>query len=333
MHSNVATLFIGAHESVYGDSPIGNLDTRNLVRVMHPLQQGFCGDSETGFPVRVHYLPTFSTFEQGIVGGTMPLPNSTAVGTPFRGVPTINHVQRNIVVKASLLKNGLELSKRYSHNGLVEPSALGFEFGQLLDGNISMKAFGYLDYLLHNLPEVCSYKISFAGLEAFEFLASIERLQPCSPFHDFLSSRPNMPSKISLVKHLSIGGKNRKSKVLGIDVDSESIRFIGNLLFFGKISNNLPIREKPVGFTIPTAGHKRKVSLEISVLLNWDSYPFPRIASKLDKKIRFSGECLAIPGNIELDADGIDFGGFLLPSITNKGTDDLNIEGGVFLAG
>ena len=48
-HSNVGqTNFIGTHESVYRDSPIGNLEKVRIVEIMQsPLQQGFYGNIET----------------------------------------------------------------------------------------------------------------------------------------------------------------------------------------------------------------------------------------------------------------------------------------------
>ena len=138
MHCNNTNVFIGTHESVYRDSPIGNLKT-SLVRIMLSLQKGFKGNSQTRLSIGVDYLPTVFATEQGIVGGVS-FPNSTAVGAPFACVPTINYVQRNIIVKTTLLKDGFELCKRNTHNRSIEPFSFGFEFRKVFNGNLSIKA-------------------------------------------------------------------------------------------------------------------------------------------------------------------------------------------------
>jgi len=313
MHRNNTNIFIGTHESVYRDSPIGNLKT-SLVRIMLSLQQGFDGNSQTRFSIRVDHLPTVFASEQGIVGG-MSAPNSTAVGAPFACVPTINYVQRNVIVKATLLKDGFELCKRNAHDDSIEKFSFWFEFGKIFNGNLCIKTSCKFDDLLNYLPKIGLYKITFCGLELGKFSFGFEGLQCCPANHELLPSCPDMLSKIGLVENLSSWREDGNGEMLGVDVNSQNILSWLNFFFLGKISNNLTVWQQSISFANPAVRNQSGISLEIPVLFDWNCNSLTRDNSKFDKEIGFCREGLAVAGDVELDADGFDGFGIFTPSI------------------
>ena len=71
-----------------------------------PLQQGFDGDGETRFPVRVHDEAAFFTPEQSVVLASVSvLRDCTAARAPLGRMVGINSAQRNIIVETSGFKN------------------------------------------------------------------------------------------------------------------------------------------------------------------------------------------------------------------------------------
>ena len=331
MHRNNTNIFIGTHKSAYRDPPIGKLKT-SLVRIMFSLQQRFDSNSQAGLSIGVDYLPAIFASEQGIVG-RMPLPNSTAVGTPLGGMPAIHYVQRNVTVKTTLLKDGFEFRERDTHDSSVEPPSFGFESGKILYGNLRLKALCNLDNLPDNLPKVGFYKITFCGLEFCKFLFGSKGLKNCPSGHNLLPSCPDVLAKIGLIEDFAIRGDNRYGEVLGVDVYSKDIFSERDFLFLGKIGYNLPFWEKPVSFANPAVSQKGGKSLEAPVLFDGNRNSLARHNSEFDKEAGFGREGLAVSGDIELDADGIDMAGFLMPCITDKGANDLDVERGAFLAG
>jgi len=331
MHRNNTNVFIGTHESVYRDSPIGNLKT-SLVRIMLSLQQGFEGNSQTRLSIGVDYLPTVFAAEQGIVGG-MSFPNSTAVGAPFACVPTINHVQRNRIVKTTLLKDGFEPCERNTHGGSIESFSFGFEFGKVFKGNFSIKFPCEFDNLPNYLPQIGFYKIAFCGFELGKFSFGFEGLQDCPASHELLPSCPDVLSKIGLIENLAGWREDGNGKMLGIDVDSKDVLSGQNFTFLGEISNDLPIWQQPISFANPAIRNQSGVSLEVPVLFDWNCNSLARHNAKFNKEVGFCREGFAVAGNVELDADALDGFGIFAPSVPYEGADNLNIEGGLFLAG
>ena len=332
MHSNKISNFIGTEESVYRDSPTGKLET-SLIRIMLSLQKGFDGNSQTGFSVAIDKLTAFLAFEHGIVSGRMTFPNSTAVGTPFTGMPAIHNVQNYVIIEASLLQNELELIKRDSHYGSVELLALDIELPELLNGNICIESLCYFDNLSNDLTEISFDIIGFRMFELGEFLGGIEGLEQSSPDHESLAFCPDMLSEICLIQDFALGIDNRNSEMFGVDVNTKHIAIIGNdFLVIGKISDNISIGKQAVCLACPSIGNKGIVSLKIAISLDWNCDALARNNPKIDEEAGFGIESLAISRNIEFDAEGFDGIGILPPSITNNGTDNLNIERGVFLA-
>ena len=331
MHSKTNS-FMGTNKSVYRDSPTGKLET-SLIRIMLSLQKGFDGNSQTGFSVAIDKLTAFLAFEHGIVSGRMTFPNSTAVGTPFAGMPAIHNVQNYIIIEASLLQNELELIKRDSHYGSIEPLALDIELPKLLNGNVCIESLCDFDNFSDDLTEIGLDIISFGMFEPSEFLGGIEGLEQGSPSHELLASCQDMLSKICLIQDFALGIDNRNSEVLCVDVNTEHITIIVNDFFvIGKISDNISIGEQAVCLASPSIGDKGTVSLKVAVASDWNCNCLARDNPKPDEEIGFGIECFAVSWNIELDADGFDGIGIFPPSITNNGTDNLNIERGVFLA-
>jgi hypothetical protein len=329
VHRTQITNDIWTQEFVYRNSLTGKSEDF-LVERVSSLQQGFDSDSQRGFPIAIHDLTTFFAFEQGIVG-TVSVPNSTAVRTPFGSVPTIDYAQSNVVIEAPLLKNLSELIKRNTHNGSVEPFAFGLESLKLLDGNIGVESGSDFNNFSDNLTEICFDKISFLMLQYFKFLNSIQRLKQCSPFHNLLSLYPDMLPKISLIQNFSLWGNHTDSKMFGIDIDSKDVLSLLDVLFLGKIGNNLQIRSQPKSFTYPTILNQVLKSLVVPILLdgNWNGLPWKD--SKLDEEISLSFKSPAVSGNVKLDSQTINLIGFLSPNLSFQITDNLRVEGGILL--
>jgi len=331
VHRTQTTKRIWTNEVVYRTSPLGNLGRNIWIGDMSvPLQEGFDSDNQTGFPVGIDNLTTF-TFEQGVVG-TVSVSQSTAVATPFGSMPTIYNVQLDVVIKASLLKNLPELIKRNPHNNFVKPSAFGFESLKLLDGNISIEPNSKFDNLSDHLTKIGLDKIPFIIFNPFKFPNSIQGLKLCPSFHYLLSLNPDLLSKISLIEDFSFWRDYTDSKMLGIDINSKNILSFWNILFLRKISNNLQLFGQTKGFTNPTIFNQTLESLIIPILPDWNGNPVSRIHPQINEEVGFGIEGLAVSRNVELDGQSIDFVGFLSPSITNDRTDDLNIERGVLFA-
>jgi hypothetical protein len=330
---------IWAQESDYRDSPAGNLERTSLVRTMSvPLQQGFYSDSKRSFSVAIDGLTAFLAFEQRIVG-TMPLPDSTAVGTPFARVPAINDVQMNIIVEASLSDDASEPIEWDSQYFPIEPLPLRIESFQLLDGNIGIISISQFDYFPSHLTEIGLDEVPFISPNLFESLFSLEtsligkRLEHGFSFHNPFTLRPDVLPEIHLANNPAIGRNNADGEMLGIDIYAENIFSMADFLFFRQKSDHLQIRSQSEGLASPSVCKKACESLVIPVLFNRNGSPLSRIHSEFNKEISLRAESLAVSGNIELDGQTIDFVRLAFPCITDERTANLNIKRGVCLAG
>lgn len=329
---------IWMQESDYGDSPARKLERTSLVRTMFiPLQQGFDSDSQRSLSIAIDGLTAFLALEHGIVG-TMSLPNSTAVGTPFRCVPTINDVQMNIIVKAPLFENAFEAKEWDSHDGSVEPLPLRIKPFEFFNGDVSIISVSQSDYFTNYLTEICSYEVPFIFSNLFDRPFCLETsfigigLEHSSPLHDFPSPDPNMLSEIGLVKDFTIRGKNADCIRLGINIDTENILPMTNFLFFGQESNNLEVFGQSECLANPSIRQQIGKSLVIPVLFDGNGDALSRIKTESNKEISLRAERLAISGDIELYGQCVDFIRLAVPSITNERTANLDIERGVCLA-
>jgi hypothetical protein len=328
------TDFIGAQESVYGDSPAGNLDTKILVGDMHPLRQAFDSDSKTRLPVTIHDLITFFASEQRIVLGIMPvLSHSTAMATPFARMPAIHDIQSNIIVEASLFEYVSELKEWDSHDFSIESLSFGTEFCELFDCNIGIEPLGNYDYLHNHLTEISFDKILFSCSQSLQLPESLLGLKHSSPFHYFFPLNPDILAEISLIQNFAFGTDNADGEMLGVDINTENIIPMDNLLLLGQVCDNLAFGSQPISLANPFIRDKRTISLPVSVLPDGNGNPFSRIHSKFNEEVRLRAECLAIPRAVELHDQSTDFLCFLIPDISLDVANDLTIKRGVHLAG
>ena len=333
MHSIFQTNFIGAQESVYGDSPAGKLERSNLVRdMLVPLQQGFDSYGQACLPIGIHHLPTNFASEQRIVGTLMSVSQSTAMGTPPARVPTTDCVQMNIIVEASLFEDASEYVKRDMEDIPVVFPAFRVEPFEVFDCDISIKSLGDFDYFSNHLTKVCPDEIPLVSANLPEGFLLANRLENCFPLHELLPPCPDMLPEISLIENLTIRGKHTHRIGLCVHINPEDVLPAGNLLLFAEVCNNLPIFGQPISLARPPSDNQGSESLVIPVLLNRNSHPPSGIQTKPDEEIRLRAERLAVSGNIELD--GASFNPSSLASeyasldIANR----LAVEGGLTLA-
>ena len=331
VHRTQINNVIGTHELVYSNSPLGNLDRNIWFRNMTiPLQEGFDSDINTALPIGIYNLTTLA-FEQGIVGAVS-ISQGTAMATPFACMPAIHNIQMNIIIKAPLLKNLLELIKRNSHNNFIEPFSFWFESFKLFNRNIGIISDSKINDFFNNLSEIGIDEITFIESNPFKLLFGIKGLEQGSSFHYLFSFDPDMLPKIGLIEDFSFWRDDADSKMFGIDINSENILSLLDFLFLREISGNLQIFSQAECLANPIIVNQALKSLIIPVLLDWNSNPNFWIQTKPDKEIGFGIESLAVSRNIKLDSQPIDFVGFLLPSVSYETASDLNIKRGVFLA-
>ena len=337
-HSNVGqTNLIGTHESVYRDSPIGNLEKVRIVEIMQsPLQQGFYGNIETCLSIGVHYDSALLASEQGIVSTVMSLPNSTAAGAELGRMPRINDVQRNILVKAPLRKILLEGKERNAHNLPVELFAFWAESFEFLYGNVGIVSESHFGNVPHNLSYSILDKIMFVS---FGYLKCLLRIgtsgigmgtQPALPFKQLLPPLPDVLSEVILVQNLPFGGDDGNRKAFAVHINSENVLLRRQFsLVLGEISDNLKPGGKTVGLACPSGLQKVGISLEIAILNNRDRDGFLGKHGELHERHRHI-KCLAIAGNVEFEGNSSGFA-FASPYRTFNIADNLRIKGGAFL--
>lgn len=345
MHGNNTKSFIRTKECVYWHSPTAKLEINKIgISVFNPRQQGFEGDSQTCLSIGVDYLPTFTTFEQGIVGRAMPdLCHSTAVATPFRGVVGIDFVQDNSLIKTTTLQYLFEFAKRNSEYLSVEALAFTTEPPELLNRNIGIKFECCVGDVSYNLAQPVLDK---AGLMVFEsskifssFAISLvgKRAEFGTPCHDLLSLMPNIFSEVGLMQDFSIWSKNSNCKTFTIHINSKNVfaRLENNIILV-QIGNKVSLCGISNSCTLPSSKNKVLKSLIASVLLDRNSKPSLGIERKLNKLEGFSFEEFGIAlSSVEFDGDvGDCLAAFWLSSnLTQNIQNDTVLERGVFLAG
>lgn len=325
------TNFIGAHESIYRDSPAGNLDTY-LVSGMLPLQQGFYGDSKACLPIAVNDLFTFLAPEQRIVGTMPTLSHSTAMAAPLARVPTIHDIQSNIIIEAPLFENLFEQIEWDSHDFPVVIPSLGIESIELFDSNVCIESLGNLDNLSDHLTEIGLDEIPFGILQSFQLSECIFGLKQRSSCHNLFSPDPDILPKIGLIQNFSIRRENSDCIWLRIDIDSKDILSMQNLLLLGQISDNFAIGSQSICLAIPSICNQRTISLPVPILPDWNCSMLSRIHSEFDKEVRLGCECLAVPRTVEFDGIPIDSLS-LIPNIPLDIANHLAVKRGVCLAG
>lgn len=338
MHCKRTKTIIGTQKSVYRDFPIGKLEEQAMVSGLNvPLQQGFDCDSEACLPVGIDNLPAIA-FEERIVG-TVSFSQSTAMATPFACVPTINNFKNNVFIEAPACQDFSKFCERNPHNFFIEPFAFWAESFEVLNRNVCIKPQSHFGYLLNNFSEPVSDKVKLFVFEPFKafscFVASFvsKRLEFFFSFKNLFSFNPDIFSEISLFENFSFRGNNRNSKALAVDVDSQNISSLWQFGFwFGKICDNLTAGSQSECLTLPAISNKRGISLEVPVLLDWDSKSFSGIHTEFDKEVGFGVEGLAVTGNIELDYDSFDGCASAFDNIAFNVADNLAIERGGFLA-
>lgn len=302
-----------------------------MVSSTSPLQQGFYGNIEACLPIGVHFNSALFAPEQGIICTTVSLPNSTAVGTELACMPRIDDVQRNILVKAPLLKVLLEGKERNTHNLAIEPLSFRTESFKVLNRNVGVISQCHFSNLLDNFTYSVFDKIMFVSFEPSKcllrmFSSSISiALQNRLSLKDFLPLNPNILSEVILMQNFSTRRDDRNSKAFAVYIHSKDILSRRQFnFFFGEVSNNLQVMSKPVGFACPSILEKVGIPLEVAVLLDRHSDTISGVNSEFDK---WHGhvESLAVARNVEFDSNS--FGhAFASPNSTFQRSINLNVE-------
>lgn len=265
--------------------------------------------------------------------------HSTAVATPFAGVVGIHYIQSDFLIKTSTHQYFLEFEERHPEDFSVELLAFAAESLEVLNRNVSIKLECKGGNFPHYFSKPVFDKVVFVVLEPAKILSGFsvsfisKGLELGTPFHEFLSSIPNVLAKIGLIVCFAFRRKDGDSKAFGIHINTKNVLVLKEGFFFVEISNNLSVRQKPIGLTNPAISNKGKVTLEILVSFDRNCNPIFWFDAQFYEEIGFGAEGLAVSGNVELDADRLGRIAFLAPSIPDKRADNLNVEGGFGLAG
>jgi hypothetical protein len=326
-NNNRQTNFIGTDESVYRDSPIGNLEEFSVKRIL-PLQQGFYCDILTRISIGVHDNSAFLAPEQGIIGTAVSLPNSTAVGTELGCMPRINDIQRNILVKAPLDKVILEGKKRNPHDLTVEAFAFRTESLKILNGNVSIISKSHFSNLPNDFAYSILHEVMFIAFSPIQCLIRIGTssigitTQSGLPLEEFSSSLPNILSEVILMQNLSFRRHNSNGKTLAVHINSKNILPQRQFDFIlGKICNNLKIASESISLASPSTLQKVEIPLEVAVLDNKDTNGILRKQRKFDKR-QSHIKNLAVARNIKLESNSFRFA-FASPDIAFNIADNL----------
>ena len=322
---------IWTHESVYGDSPIGNLEGITVSSIP-PFQQGFDCDILARIPVGVHDNSTFLAFKEGIICTTVSLPNSTAVGTELRGMPRIDDIQRNVLVKAPLNEILLEGKEGNTHNLTIEPFSFWTEPLEVLNGNISIVSQSHFSNVPYNFPYSVLDKVVFVSFSSIQCLLSIGTssigigTKSALPFKQFLPSMPNVLSKIILMQNLPLLGRDyRNRKAFAVYINSQNILALrGCNILLGEICDNFQFGGQTIGLASPSSFEKVIISLKIPILLYRDSNSMSWINSQFDERNGF-GKGLGVAWDIEFDSNSFRFS-LASPNGTFKTCKNLDIE-------
>ena len=330
-HSNVVqTNFIGTHESVYRDSPIGNLE-RIMVSGISPLQQGFHGDIKTCLSIGVHDSSALLASEQGIVSTVMSLSNSTAVGTELGCMPCINDIQRNILVKAPLYDVLLESKKRNPHDFTIEFLSFGTESFEVLNRNASVISQSHLSNILNDFSYSILDKVMFISFSPVQCLIRIGTssisigTQSALSFKQFLPSLPDVLPEVILMQNLTFRRDNGNSKAFAVHINSKNVLLQRQFsFFFGKISNNIEIWSQPICLTHPSVLEEVRISLEVPILFYGNGNSVSWINPQVNERHGHI-ESLTIAWNIEFESNS--FGcAFASPYCTFQTGINLDIE-------
>ncbi len=335
LHSNtVPNRIWTSEERVYGHSPAGKTEGRYLVGRTSSLQQGFCGNGQAGLPVAVDDKAAFAS-EQRIVGSIMSFPHSTAVGTPLRGVPAINRVQRDTFVKASLLKVPTKSVEGNPHYLPVEPPSFGTEPSEVLDADVGVVLKSEISDVSDYFPDPVLDEVVLLGLGRFKSplgtpAPSISiRPQKTLPFKDVLASLPDVLSEVELLQDFPFGRENGRGEAFGVNVNPENVPPLGHdNIRLGQVCDNLQVWSQPEGLASPTTPHQTTEPIPIPVLPDGHCDSPSRIESELNEMERPGLERLAVPRDVELDGNAVDLGATLLlpPDSYSEVADHLDIE-------
>src|SRR5208337_5165479 len=339
LHSNLGqTDFIGTHESVYRDSPIGNLEGF-IGQDILPLQQGFYGDICACISVGVRQDSALLAPEQGIVAAVVSLPHSTAVVTELGGMPRIDDVQRNLLICASCDKVVLESEERNSHNFSVELPSLGTESVKVLYGNVGIESKCKVSNVPDDFADSVLHEVVLVTFSLFECLASVGtspvevRPKNTLPLKYLLPSHPDVLSEVILMQNLSFGRNDGNSKAFAVHINSQNIPLGGQSdLFFVQVCDNLQVGGQSIRLAIPSSCEKVMVPLPVAVLDKGNRNPVSRIESKFNEVEGLGGEGLAVAWNVELSSYAPCLS-FALPNLPFNIADNLGIERSVLLCG
>jgi len=345
MHGTDTKSFIRTKECVYWHSPTAKLERNKIgISVLHPRQQGFEDDSQTRLSIGVDHLPTFTAFEQGIIGRAMPyLCHSTAVATPFRGVVGIDYIQDNSLVKTTTLQYLFEFAKRNPEYLPVEALAFTAEPSELLNRNVCIKLECKIGDVTHYLTQPVLDKTVFTVFEASKIFGSFaisfigKRAELGTSCHNLLSLMPDVFSEVGLMQDFSIRSKNGNCKALTIHINSEKVfaRLEDNV-FLVQIGDQMPLCRISNSCALPASKNESLKSLIAPVLFDRDCKPAFGIKGKLNKLKRFSFEEFGIAlSSVEFDSDvGDCLAAFWLSgNLTQNIQNDTVLKRGVFLAG
>jgi hypothetical protein len=302
-------------EPVYWDSPAGNLDRIRMGIRIDPLQQGFDGDGETRFPVRVHDEAAFFAPEQSVVLASVSvLRDCTAARAPLGRMVGINSAQRNTVVETSGFKNSSENIRRNRQDFLVELSSFRLKSAQLLNGNIGIELYRKTNYLSYHLPNVGIDKVSLSVLHSLEFLQGSERLEHGASLCKVNLGWPDLLPEITLFQYLSFRSENRVREILAVDVYPNHVAPSQHLFLFREICTDFEGWRKPKSLASPSILDQSFKSDKIQILLDRNRESVSWMHSQLDEEELSGLERLAVSWYVELYSGSTDItASFLFP--------------------
>jgi len=325
---------IRTNEAVYRASPSGNLGRNRMVSTVIPLQMGFYGNRETRFSIRIHDKSAFLAPEQGVVGTAVSGTHSTAAGTPFARVPSINDVQTYIIVKTSRFEDFSKSIEGDSHDLAVEVPTYWLELIEVFDCNLRIETVRNDDDFPDDLSEVRLDIVPLGTLHPCELLPGVHGLQFRPSLHEMLPFDPDILSKIGLIEYpVRLGVPDRDREVSGIDVNPEDVpAFPGFLVLFGKISDDFTVHCQPECLAFPSVNEKTGEPPVVPVLFDWNRDLLSRIETELHEEVLPGTERLAVAGDIEFHGQTGDRVTFLSPCVPYEGASDLYTKGGALLA-
>jgi hypothetical protein len=333
-HSNVGqTNFIGTHESVYRDSPIGKSEIF-LVERMFSLQQGFEGNVLARISIGINFNSAGLASEQGIIPIVMSLSNSTAVGTELGRMPRINDVKCDCLVETSLDKVFFESEEGNPHDLSVESFSFWTESLEIFYRNIGVISDCHFGNVPDNFSDAVLHEIMLIPFGLLECPVCIGTssvgigLKDELAFKNLLSLDPDVLSEVVLMQNFAFRRNNRNSEAFAIDINPKDIPLLGKFgILFGQICDNLQTGSQTIGLASPSVFKKIPISVKIAVLHEWNSNPIFRVWCKFNKGHRFSIEWFGdILGYIESDSNASFGWSFASPYKTFNIADNIGME-------